>query len=119
MPETATLKAFWQPGGTSCLRLKEFLSVRGIEFESINVLEAPSGRAELQRIGARSIPVLSRGDEFVFAQNIAQVVAFLKLDEKTGPVLSPPQLAERLLRFIDAALRIIPQMPDEKLDDEV
>jgi hypothetical protein len=38
----------------------------------------------LARIGARSIPVLSRGDEFVFAQNIAQVVAFLKLNEKTG-----------------------------------
>lgn len=64
----------------------------------------------------RSIPVLSRGDEFVFAQNIAQVVAFLKLDEKAGPVLSPEQLAERMLRFIDAALRIIPQMPDDRLE---
>jgi hypothetical protein len=69
----------------------------------------------LQRLGARSIPVLSRGDEFVFAQNIAQVVAFLKLDEKTGPVLSPAQLVERMERFIDAALRMIPQMPDDKL----
>src|SRR4029077_20070702 len=102
MPETPPLKAFWQPGFTSCLRLKEFLSVRGIEFESINVLEDAAGRAELQRIGARSIPVLSRGDKFVFAQNIAQVVAFLKLDEKAGPVLSPAQLVERMRLFIDA-----------------
>jgi hypothetical protein len=101
------------------LRLKEFLSVRGIEFESINVLEDAAGRAELQRLGARSIPVLSRGDEFVFAQNIAQVVHFLRLDEKTGPVLPPPQLVERLERFLDAALRIIPQMPDDKLDTQV
>ena len=73
----------------------------------------------MQRIGARSIPVLSRGDEFVFAQNIAQVVAFLKLDEKTGPVLSPAQLVERLTRFIDAALQIVPLMPDDKLAAEV
>jgi hypothetical protein len=73
----------------------------------------------LRRLGARSIPVLSRGDEFVFAQNIAQVVGFLKLDEKTGPVLSPGQLIERLERYIDAALRIIPQMPDDKLDTQV
>jgi len=73
----------------------------------------------LARIGARSIPVLSRGDEFVFAQNIAQVVAFLKLDEKTGPVLSPAQLVERLDRFIGAALQIIPLMPDDRLDIEV
>jgi hypothetical protein len=73
----------------------------------------------LARIGARSIPVLSRGDEFVFAQNIAQVVAFLKLDEKTGPVLSPAQLVERMDRFLGAALRIIPLMPDDRLDTEV
>jgi len=72
------------------------------------VLEDPAGRAELQRLGARSIPVLSRGDKFVFAQNIAQVVAFLKLDEKTGPVLSPAQLVERMTRFIDASLAIVP-----------
>jgi hypothetical protein len=83
------------------------------------VLEDAAGRAELQRLGARSIPVLSRGDKFVFAQNIAQVVAFLKLDEKTGPVLSPAQLVERMQRFIDAALVIIPLMPDAKLDTEV
>jgi hypothetical protein len=70
----------------------------------------------LRRLGARSIPVLSRGDEFVFAQNIAQVVAFLKLSEKAGPVLSPAQLVERMQRYIDAALRIIPQMPDDQLE---
>jgi hypothetical protein len=70
----------------------------------------------LARLGARSIPVLSRGDEFVFAQNIAQVVEFLKLNEKTGPVLSPAQLIGRMELYIDAALRMIPQMPDDKLE---
>ena len=60
--------------------------------------------------------MLSRGDEFVFAQNIAQVVAFLKLNEKAGPVLTPAQLHERMERYIDAALRMIPQMPDDKLE---
>jgi hypothetical protein len=69
----------------------------------------------LQRLGARSIPILSRGDDFVFAQNIAQVVAFLKLNEKAGPVLTPAQLNERMQRYIDAALRMIPQMPDAQL----
>ncbi len=83
------------------------------------MLEDAAGRAELQRLGARSVPVLSRGDQFVFAQNIAQVVAFLKLAEKTGPVLSPAQLVERMLRFIDAALAIVPLMPDDRLDTEV
>ena len=73
----------------------------------------------MTRLGARSIPILSRGDKFVFAQNISQVVEFLKLNEKTGPVLSPAQLYERMDRYLDAAVRMIPQMPNEKLDTEV
>jgi hypothetical protein len=79
------------------------------------VLEDAAGRAELQRLGARSLPVLSRGDAFTFAQNLAQVVAFLKLDEAAGPVLSPAQLVERSLRFIDAALALVPLMPGDRL----
>ena len=60
------------------------------------MLEDAAGLAELRRLGARSVPVLSRGDEWVFAQNIAHVVKFLGLNEATGPVLSPSQLMERL-----------------------
>jgi hypothetical protein len=70
-------------------------------------------------LGARSVPVLSRGDDYVFAQNIGHVVKFLGLNEATGPVLSPDQLIHRLQGFLDAAIRMIPQMPDTKLSTEV
>jgi hypothetical protein len=70
-------------------------------------------------LGARSVPVLSRGDDYVFAQNIGHVVKFLGLNEATGPALSPAELIGRLDRFLSAALRLIPQMPDDKLDTEV
>ena len=83
------------------------------------MLEDGAGLAELRRLGARSVPVLSRGDEYVFAQNIAHVVTFLGLKEKAGPVLSPPQLVERLEQFLDVGVRIIPQMPDDRLATEV
>ena len=65
------------------------------------------------------MPVLSRGDDFVFAQNLGHVVKFLSLDEATGPVLSPSQLIERLDGFLGAAIRMIPQMPEDKLSTEV
>jgi hypothetical protein len=74
---------------------------------------------ELSRLGARSIPVLSRGDDWVFAQNIAHVVKFLGLNEATGPVLSPAQLTERLDLFVRTASQIVPQMPDSRLSTEV
>ena len=83
------------------------------------MLEDPAGLDELRRLGARSVPVLSRGDDYVFAQNIGHVVKFLGLNEATGPVLSPDQLIARLDRFLDAAIRMIPQMPDAKLATEV
>jgi len=83
------------------------------------VLEDAAGLAELRRLGARSVPVLSRGNAFVFAQNIGHVVKFLGLNEATGPVLSPGQLIARLEVFLDAAERLIPQMPDARLTVEV
>lgn len=101
------------------MKLKEFLTVRAIVFDSVNVLEDDEGLAELRRLGARSVPVLSRGDAWTFAQNIGAVVKFLGLDEKTGPTLSAPQLMTRLQTFIGAAQRIIAQMPDDKLATEV
>jgi hypothetical protein len=63
--------------------------------------------------------VLSRGDDWTFAQNIAHVVKFLGLNEATGPALSPTQLMQRLELFVETAIRIVPQMPDQLLTTEV
>lgn len=101
------------------MRLKEFLSARAVEFESVNVLENEASLAELRNLGARSVPVLSRGDNFVFAQNIADVVRFLGLNEAAHPVLSPAEFVARLDRFLTAAERFIPQMPHALLAKEV
>jgi hypothetical protein len=83
------------------------------------VLTDPDGAAELRRLGARSVPVLSRGDDWIFAQNIGHVVKFLGLNEATGPVLSPTRLMERMDLFVGTAIRIVPQMPDALLSQEV
>ena len=57
--------------------MKEYLSVRGIEFESVNVLDSTAAMAELRSLGARSVPVVAKGRDFVFAQVIKDVVEFL------------------------------------------
>jgi len=63
--------------------------------------------------------VLSRGDAYVFAQNIGHVVKFLGLNEATGPVLSPDQLVARIDVILGAAIRLIPRMPNSHLTTEV
>jgi hypothetical protein len=85
----------------------------------VNVLEDPTGMAELERLGVRSVPVLSRGDKYTFGQSTKQIVDFLGLTEKSGPELSTDQLAARVTKFMDAALELIPLMPADRLDTHV
>ena len=78
-----------------------------------------SGLAELRRLGARSVPVVSRGDRFVFAQVISDVVDFLGLDEQTGPALSPAELHARYDYVLETAIRLVRQMPNDKLEAQL
>ena len=116
---TASIRVFWQPWCTSCLKVREFLSSRGVGFDSINVLEDADGLAELRRLGARSVPVVSRGEDFVFAQSIPDVAAFLGLDAAPGPELTPMELVERLDLVLTAAQRYTLQMPESELETEL
>ena len=75
--------------------------------------------AELERLGARSIPVLSRGDKFVFGQSLPQIIAFLGLNESSGPALSTTELYARLDKFMAAALELLPLMPYDRLSIHV
>jgi len=79
------------------------------------VLVDEGGLEELRGLGARSVPVVSRGDRFVFAQVISDVVEFLGLDEKAGPALSPAELHARYDHVLKTAIRLVRQMPDHKL----
>jgi hypothetical protein len=83
------------------------------------VLEDPNGMAELQKLGVRSVPVLSRGDKYTFGQSTKQIVDFLGLNEKAGPQLSADELAARIDKFMGAALELIPLMPVDRLDTHV
>jgi uncharacterized damage-inducible protein DinB len=70
-------------------------------------------------LGARSVPVVSRNDRFVFAQVISDVVEFLGLDEKTGPALSPAELHARYDHVLETGIRLVHQMPDHMLEQQL
>jgi uncharacterized damage-inducible protein DinB len=75
--------------------------------------------AELRRLGARSVPVVARGESFVFAQLVGDVVEFLGLDINTGPELAPAELVRRLDLVLAAAQRHTRQMPPQALEREL
>ena len=57
-----TIEVYWQPGCTSCLRSKEFLTKRGIAFNSRNVLVDAAAFGDLACRGLRQVPIVTRGD---------------------------------------------------------
>jgi DinB superfamily len=75
--------------------------------------------ADLRHLGARSVPVVSRGDRFVFAQNLGDVTEFLGIDSVAGPALSPAELAARLELVLSTAQRLLRQLPAVHLGDKL
>ena len=110
----ARIKVFWQPGCTSCLRTKEFLTSQGIEFESFDVHNDPAGMAELRALGARSVPIVALAGRFTYAQSLVDVIKFLDLKTKAMEPLAPGQLAARLDVVLEAAARFTRQFRDER-----
>jgi len=110
------VRVFWQPGCTSCLRTKEFLTKNGVDYESINVHGNAAGMEELRKLGARSVPIVARGEQFVFAQTIGDVIKFLGLEVRQQERLSPEQLMQKMDLVLTSAARYIRQIPAAELD---
>src|SRR5687768_17407997 len=99
LPPMEALKVYWRPGCSSCVRVKEFLSGLGVDYESVNVSARPEAMQELAALGVRTVPVVSRGSEFVFAQELADVSVFIgrKVDFQRLPA---PVLMDKWLKVL-------------------
>ena len=102
---------------TSCIRVKDYLKKKGIEFESINIVE--DGIESLQRLGSKSVPVVAKKDQYVFAQVIRDVIEFLEIEDDPTPELTPEALAERYTEILKIAVKLVHQFPDVSLDNEL
>src|SRR5260221_2105835 len=105
-----TLRVYWRPGCSSCVRIKEFLTGLGVKYESINVSATPQAMDELREMGVRTVPVVARGKEFVFAQELADVSEFIgrKVDFRR---LAAPALMEKWLHGLLASQSHAVQLP--------
>ena len=70
----------------------------------------------MRALGARSVPVVSRGKDFVFGQMIKDVAKFIGVEYDTKPKLSPQELIDKLDFIMSAAQRFVAQIPENVLD---
>ena len=110
------LKVYWRPGCSSCVRVKEFLSGLGIDYESINVSAVPEAMEELRELGVRTVPVVARGRDYVFAQELADVSRFVgrEVEFRRLPACA---LVDKWLNVLSAAQRHVMQLPADRLGE--
>lgn len=111
----APLRLYWQPGCSSCVKLKEYLTALEVPFVSVNILEEGGAMGELQSRGIRSVPVLIQGERMTYGQSLNDVAAFV--GKKRGDERLPPRvLFEKWLTFLASARELITRIPADKLE---
>ena len=116
------IELYWQPGCSGCLRAKEFLRARGIDYISVNVIDEPDRMdAAVARFGLKTLPLGIKGDRCVAAQNLADLASLVGNGEVVDetPVMSPKELVERTDEFLAAAQRYARQFPTSALNEIV
>lgn len=109
------IRVYWQPGCTSCLRTKEFLTKNRVPFLSRNVLADEGAYAELERFGLRQVPIVTRGDQWVNGQVLKDVARLAGFAYGGTTQYAPDELFRRLYRVIDGSGRFIGQLDETQL----
>ena len=85
----------------------------------MDVLNDAGGRERLLKLGVRNVPVVSRGESFVFGQNLEDVAEFVGLQGTGHKPLPPDQLIAKWVNVLRVAQGLIRQIPDDKMNDRV
>jgi hypothetical protein len=83
------------------------------------VVNDAGGREKLLALGARTVPVVARGGQYVFAQNLEDVAEFVGLQGTGHTPLPPDQLIAKWLKVLGASQRYIRQMPVARIEERV
>lgn len=83
------------------------------------MLNDAGGRERLLAYGVRNLPVIAKGEQFVFGQNLEDVAEFVGLAGTGHTPLPPEKLLEKWIAVLRASQRYLRQLPKERLKDRV
>lgn len=83
------------------------------------MLNDTGGREQLLALGVRNVPVVAKGEQYVFGQNLEDVAEFVGLQGTGHTPLPPEALVRKWVNVLRAVQRYLRQMPAERLDDRV
>ena len=86
-------------------------------FIAVDVLNDSQGLARLLKLGVRKVPVVARGAQYVFGQNLETVAAFVGLRGTGHTPLPAGVLVEKWIAVLRAAQRYVRQIPIERMSE--
>ena len=88
-----------------------------MDFIAVDVLNDAEGFEQFLKLGVRNVPVVARGGQFVFGQNLETVAVFVGLGG-TGHIPLPPDvLIKKWIDVLRAAQRYVRQFPIERMNE--
>ena len=109
------VEAYWVPGCSACLRMKEFLEKHDVPFEAVNLAEQPERYVRVRSVGLTA-PAVLRGDKGVPGMDLVGIAALVEIDYEPPKILSARALKDRYDDINEALQRLAAQIPVEGLE---
>lgn len=88
-----------------------------MQFEVVDIMVNPDGMQRLLAFGVRNVPVVARGNEYVFGQVLADVARLAGVKPPGQAGLTPAQMVEKWLFVLTAAQRFVRQLPTDYMEE--
>ena len=83
------------------------------------MLNDAGGRDRLLKLGVRNVPVVAKGESYVFGQNLEDVAEFVGLQGTGHKPLPPEELMRKWTHVLRTAQGLVAQLPDDKMSERV
>lgn len=77
----------------------------------------PDGLSRLLAFGVRNVPVVAKGEQYVFGQVLADVARLVGVKPPGQAGLTPAQMVQKWQFVLAAAQRFVRQLPDDRLEE--
>jgi hypothetical protein len=88
-----------------------------VDFIAVDVLNDREGLERLLKLGVRKVPVVAKGEQYVFGQNLEAVAAFVGLHGTGHTPLPADVLLSKWINILRAAQRYVRQIPIERMNE--
>jgi hypothetical protein len=75
-----------------------------------------NAREQLLQLGVRTLPVIARGKQFLFANDLETVAEFVGVQAPRHLRIPPEELYRKWLKILRTGQRYVRQLPDEQMD---